>query len=205
VNKIKTWFRGLSMTGKVTTVAVASLLSYGMVAGAVSPPATTPTSSSSSSTSQSKAETAAPKVEVKTVTTTDAIPFTSSTVEDSSLASGTTQTRTAGVDGVMTHTVKVTYTDGVETSRSEPVDTVTTQPVNEVKAIGTYVAPVHTSTATDCPNGTYVNSAGNTVCSPYSSSSAPSGATAQCGDGTYSFSQSRSGTCSHHGGVSVWL
>jgi len=187
------------MTGKVTTVAVASLLSYGMVAGAVSPPAATPTSSTSS-TSQSKAETATPKVEVKTVTTTSAIPFTSSTVEDSSLASGTTQTRTAGVDGVMTHTVKVTYTDGVETSRSEPVDTVTTQPVNEVKAIGTYVAP-----QPSCGNGTYVNSAGNTVCSPYSSPSPPEGATAQCGDGTYSFSQSRSGTCSHHGGVSVWL
>ena len=192
------------MAGKVTTVAVASLLSYGMVAGAVSPPPTTPTSSTPS-TSQSRTKTAAPKVEVKTVTTTSAIPFTSSTIEDSSLASGTTQTRTEGVDGVMTHTVKVTYTDGVETSRSEPVDAITTEPINEVKAVGTYVAPVHTSTAVDCPNGTYVNSAGNTVCSPYTSSSAPAGATAQCGDGTYSFSQSRSGTCSHHSGVSVWL
>jgi hypothetical protein len=29
----------------------------------------------------------------------------------------------------------------------------------------------------------------------------PAGATAQCADGTYSFSQHRSGTCSHHGGV----
>ena len=192
------------MAGKVTTVAVASLLSYGMVAGAVSPPPTTPTSSTPS-TSQSRTKTAAPKVEVKTVTTTSAIPFTSSTIEDSSLASGTTQTRTEGVDGVMTHTVKVTYTDGVETSRSEPVDAITTEPINEVKAVGTYVAPVHTSTAVDCPNGTYVNSAGNTVCSPYASSSAPAGATAQCGDGTYSFSQSRSGTCSHHGGVASWL
>ena len=30
---------------------------------------------------------------------------------------------------------------------------------------------------------------------------APPGATAICKDGTYSFSQTRSGTCSHHGGV----
>ena len=30
---------------------------------------------------------------------------------------------------------------------------------------------------------------------------APAGATAKCRDGTYSFSQHRSGTCSHHGGV----
>jgi Protein of unknown function (DUF3761) len=34
---------------------------------------------------------------------------------------------------------------------------------------------------------------------------APPGATAQCRDGTYSFSQHHSGTCSHHGGVAVWL
>ena len=34
---------------------------------------------------------------------------------------------------------------------------------------------------------------------------APPGATALCNDGTYSFSATRSGTCSHHGGVAVWL
>lgn len=57
-----------------------------------------------------------------------------------------------------------------------------------------------------CPNGTYVNSVGNTVCSPYSSPSGPpAGASAQCRDGSYSFSQSRSGTCSSHGGVAQWL
>jgi hypothetical protein len=33
----------------------------------------------------------------------------------------------------------------------------------------------------------------------------PPGATARCHDGTYSFSQTRSGTCSHHGGVARWL
>jgi resuscitation-promoting factor RpfB len=57
-----------------------------------------------------------------------------------------------------------------------------------------------------CTNGTYVNSAGNTVCKPeVSPSGAPAGATAKCEDGTYSFSESRSGTCSHHGGVAEWL
>ena len=34
---------------------------------------------------------------------------------------------------------------------------------------------------------------------------APPGATALCRDGTYSFSQHHSGTCSHHGGVAGWL
>ncbi|HEY4160665.1 MAG TPA: DUF3761 domain-containing protein [Candidatus Saccharimonadales bacterium] len=56
-----------------------------------------------------------------------------------------------------------------------------------------------------CTNGTYVNSGGNTVCSPEAAPTTPTGATAQCIDGTYSFSQTHSGTCSHHGGVAEWL
>jgi hypothetical protein len=54
-------------------------------------------------------------------------------------------------------------------------------------------------------NGTYVNSQGQTVKRPETCSSAPDGATAQCRDGSYSFSKSRRGTCSHHGGVSKWF
>lgn len=51
----------------------------------------------------------------------------------------------------------------------------------------------------------YTNSRGHRVQSPTRYTSAPSGATALCNDGTYSFSQSRRGTCSHHGGVAQWL
>jgi hypothetical protein len=40
---------------------------------------------------------------------------------------------------------------------------------------------------------------------PEDTAAAPAGATARCRDGTYSFSQHRSGTCSHHGGVATWL
>jgi Protein of unknown function (DUF3761) len=47
-------------------------------------------------------------------------------------------------------------------------------------------------------NNHYVNSSGNTVHSPAYSQSVPAGASAKCGDGTYSFSQHRRGTCSHH-------
>ncbi|HWW15732.1 MAG TPA: DUF3761 domain-containing protein [Candidatus Dormibacteraeota bacterium] len=54
-------------------------------------------------------------------------------------------------------------------------------------------------------NGTYVNKKGETVKRPENCSAAPQGATAQCRDGSYSFSQSRRGTCSHHGGVAKWL
>ena len=43
------------------------------------------------------------------------------------------------------------------------------------------------------------------VAATAASAAPPPGATAKCRDGTYSFSQHRSGTCSHHGGVARWL
>jgi resuscitation-promoting factor RpfB len=54
-------------------------------------------------------------------------------------------------------------------------------------------------------NGSYQNNNAQTVKRPENCSSAPQGASAQCRDGTYSFSRSRRGTCSHHGGVAKWL
>jgi len=51
----------------------------------------------------------------------------------------------------------------------------------------------------------YTNSRGKKVQSPTYYNAPPAGATALCRDGTYSFSRSRRGTCSHHGGVAEWL
>lgn len=50
----------------------------------------------------------------------------------------------------------------------------------------------------------YTNKYGNRIQSPTYYNSRPSGATALCRDGSYSFSQSNRGTCSHHGGVAQW-
>ena len=50
----------------------------------------------------------------------------------------------------------------------------------------------------------YNNVNGVRVQSPTRYSSRPAGATARCRDGSYSFSRSRRGTCSHHGGVVEW-
>jgi uncharacterized protein DUF3761 len=61
------------------------------------------------------------------------------------------------------------------------------------------------SGTTSCGTDYYRNSDGVCVHRPVSSDTAPPGATAQCRDGTYSFSQHRSGTCSGHGGVAQWL
>lgn len=56
-------------------------------------------------------------------------------------------------------------------------------------------------------HGHYVNKSGHTVHSPAHTKSgeAPPGATAKCGDGSYSFSQHHRGTCSHHRGVVSWI
>lgn len=54
-------------------------------------------------------------------------------------------------------------------------------------------------------NNHYINTRGEETHSPAYAPSVPQGASAVCRDGTYSFSQSRRGTCSHHGGVSEWL
>ncbi len=56
-----------------------------------------------------------------------------------------------------------------------------------------------------CGSGYYRNSRGNCVRRPVRANRPPAGATARCRDGTYSFSQSRRGTCSYHGGVRTWL
>lgn len=51
----------------------------------------------------------------------------------------------------------------------------------------------------------YINSFGETVQRPTYYPTPPSGASAVCRDGTYSFSRNRRGTCSYHGGVKKWL
>lgn len=195
IQKFGKWLAELSRVAKVILVT-ASLIGLSAIASQTNhtPQSTILNTKSSSSKSQDS-------VTHKILTSTEDIPFVTTTVDDDTLASGTTLTRTAGVNGTRTHTYEITLTNGVETARKEISSTITTQPVSKVVAIGTYVAPAQPY----CPEGTYVNTYGNTVCRPYPSPSAPAGATAQCVDGTYSYSQSRSGTCSHHGGVATWL
>lgn len=69
--------------------------------------------------------------------------------------------------------------------------TVEEEPVNDI--------------AEDSGASYYTNIDGDRVQSPTYSEEIPAGASAQCSDGTYSFSQHRRGTCSHHGGVAQWL
>lgn len=196
LNGLRSWLTGLSRAAKASLILLVAIVG---VAGASSHPPVSPSQSSQPKNPQSNCTSTQ-----KTTTETRAIPFSETSVNDPTLAQGKSYVKVAGVNGVRTLAYNnITYspTGCKPDSKTVVSDVVTTQPVTQVTVIGTYVSP----TASDCPNGTYINSAGDVVCSPYSSSTAPAGATAQCLDGTYSFSQSRSGTCSHHGGVAQWL
>lgn len=94
----------------------------------------------------------------------------------------------------------------------QPVQTTQTTQTTPAPSPQVQAAPAQTQSKTQSDpslsnSNTYTNVDGNTVHSPAytSDGSVPSGATAQCRDGTYSFSQHRSGTCSGHGGVLKWL
>lgn len=90
--------------------------------------------------------------------------------------------------------------DAVTKVRTKPIPKATVQAVKP--APGPKKAPVKVPVKT---NGTYINTQGNKVLRPYKAPSAPAGASAKCRDGSYSFSQSRRGTCSGHGGVGAWF
>jgi Protein of unknown function (DUF3761) len=74
-----------------------------------------------------------------------------------------------------------------------------------------------TAVLASCGKGYYQNSDGQCIPDPSSglppngapglvgSAGPPSGATAVCRDGDYSFSTHHTGTCSGHGGVKQWL
>jgi len=95
-----------------------------------------------------------------------------------------------------TNQIEVSANSGADTPVSFSETVKTTNYSNTVK---TAPQPSH------APNGTYTNTAGNEVPRPYIAPTRPAGASAQCRDGSYSFSQSRRGTCSHHGGVATWF
>lgn len=103
---------------------------------------------------------------------------------------------------------------GCGSSASMSTTTTTSAGITTTVVVSTSAAPSATrpgaqpatTNPASCPNGSYVNSSGNRVCSPSGSPSGPpAGATAKCNDGTYSMSQHRQGTCSGHGGVDHFL
>jgi cytoskeletal protein RodZ len=127
----------------------------------------------------------------ETTTTTSLVSISSSSTTTSSTdAPTTTSTTVAPTTTVVTATPVAPATTAVHTTHTTHATPTTAAPP----------APSSTSSGKG-----YINVDGNFVPSPVQAPSAPAGATAQCNDGSYSFSQHHSGTCSSHGGVKSWL
>jgi Protein of unknown function (DUF3761) len=73
----------------------------------------------------------------------------------------------------------------------------------EVALVISFAALSGNALAYSCNNNHYVNSDNHLVHSP-SCREEPQKRTAECRDGSVSFSEHHSGTCSHHGGVAHW-
>jgi hypothetical protein len=97
--------------------------------------------SPSQTTATKSAPSSQPTVTTSQVIETQPIPFATTTQNDASLPKGQTKTVQAGQDGVSTATYEVTYTNGKETDRKLVSQVTTTQPIDEIIANGTYIAP----------------------------------------------------------------
>ena len=80
------------------------------------------------------------RVKIKEETKEEKIEFKTVTKDDSSLDEGTTKVVTEGVDGKAKVKYKVTYVDGVESSRSEISREILTEAVDKVVANGTRIS-----------------------------------------------------------------
>jgi hypothetical protein len=107
------------------------------------------------------------------------IPYGTQAVADPSQEIGTKGIKSAGINGTKRITYRFAKNEGQEQTKTQLGEPVTITPAkDEVSWYGTKAKPVDPGPTT--------------------------GPTARCADGTYSYSQNHSGTCSHHGGVSVW-
>src|SRR5947209_1232284 len=110
------WFKALSIIKKFAIVS-GTVIALSGVSGAIASPPKTPTPVPTQVKPSTHVQ--ADNIEVKNVVTTESIPFSSTTQNDSTLASGTTKISTAGVNGSKQITYKVTFTNGLETDREK--------------------------------------------------------------------------------------
>lgn len=139
MKKIKEWFLGLSRIGKASVIGVL-LFGAMTVSGAQRPVAPPAVEQNQVDASTVDHEVDQPVVTSDTLIETKDIAFERQTIEDSSVAKGTSVIRTPGQNGTVTVTHKITLHDGKEVDR-QTTEEVTKNPITEVTAIGTYVKP----------------------------------------------------------------
>ena len=134
MGKIKEWHAALSGGVKAIAYGAAALLVVGSVAIAGQP------SSAPQNDKQNLAKT--PVITTKTVEEKVVVPFDTQTVDDTTLASGTTAVRSEGRNGEITKLYKVTYQDDQEVKRIFDSESTTLAMQPKIVVRGTYVKPV---------------------------------------------------------------
>lgn len=134
-------FKSLSL-GKKIGLGVAGLFVVGTVLGGGHKPINNATQTKTNASTQTETANVTKQepihtTEVKNVTQTQSIPFDLVTKNDSGMVMGLSKVTTPGVEGTKTIVYAVTYTDGVETGRTEVSNSITTPPVSQVTSIGT--------------------------------------------------------------------
>lgn len=115
----------------------------------------------------------------------------------------TTQTQNYSSSSTYVENIAPVSTPSETQIKESNADVQSVESINEIPVVVPYSD--NTDEVPLSNDNTYINNQGDEIHSPAYAPSVPPGASAICGDGTYSFSQSRRGTCSHHGGVAEWL
>ncbi len=87
------------------------------------------------------------RVELRTISKTVAVPYTTTTEKDATLAAGTKKVREAGVDGSATETWEQTIRDGLLASEVRVSSVITTAAQAQITLVGTKVAVSTTAPA----------------------------------------------------------
>ena len=112
--------------------------------------------------------------------------------------------------GILLFLILLSLFEGTSEQPTKQIDTLEAPKIESPETTEAVYPDINTNETQRLPttglsnNNYYINVDGETIHSPAYAPSIPAGATAKCRDGTYSFSQNRSGTCSHHGGVLTW-
>lgn len=122
-------------------------------------------------------------VDQKNETRKVSVPFATSRVKDSSLASGRTRIATKGVNGTNEETWAVVYKDGKKVSQKKVSTKVVKAPVAQVVKVGTKVATSTTSARSSSSSSSASSSSGSTA-NPVTSGSVCLASTYGEGDGT---------------------
>jgi hypothetical protein len=170
---MKRWWNGLTNEARLLTGAggIGALLIVGALIASDSSIGSAPADAQrSASASPTTTPTPTPVVTTESVDVSEAIPFDAVTVDDVGRDIGQDAVTTAGQGGTRVKTYEVTYTDGVETSRSLASEATATPPVHQVTSRGTrqpYVAPAPVTAPAPAAQGCDSNYSG--ACVPVAS------------------------------------